>query len=212
MIQKARIVFSEFDIIGVGTVGEDTLMCFNPPLNKMEHWGRNKKLMEDSFENYIYQIDSDSDEDFDNLNNDYYQEYCVCGTGRSSFYALQNRVTSKRVCPIGCVCIWKIADPDTAQILTESNKIIEKYNVTKEKRRVLKEKKRIREELRLMRLEDKHKKTNKKRKCDSDCPCFELRELNKKQLDPLLFNIKQINTKQYIYDMMLAMQIEHKFV
>ena len=68
-----------------------------------------------------------------------------------------------------------------------------------------------------MRLEDKPKiekakKTNKKRKCDSDCPCFELRELNKKQLDPLLFNIKQINTKQYIYDMMLAMQIDHKFV
>ena len=116
------------------------------------------------------------------------------------------------MCPIGCVCIWKIADPDTAQILTESNKIIEKYNVTKEKRRVLKEKKRIREELRFMRLEEKHKKTNKKRKCDSDCPCFELRELNKKQLDPLLFNIKQLNSKQYINDMMLAMQIEHKFV
>ena len=37
LIQKARIVFSEFDIIGVGTVGEDTLICFNPPLNKMEH-------------------------------------------------------------------------------------------------------------------------------------------------------------------------------
>ena len=69
----------------------------------------------------------------------------------------------------------------------------------------------------LMRLEDKPKientkKTNKKRKCASDCPCFELRELNKKQLDPLLFNIKQLNSKQYINDMMLAMQIDHKFV
>ena len=57
----------------------------------------------------------------------------------SSSYALRNRVTLKRVCPIGRVCIWKIADPDRAQILKESNKIIEKYNVTKEKRRVLRE-------------------------------------------------------------------------
>ena len=82
---------------------------------------------------------------------------------------------------------------------------------------MLKEKKRIREELMLMRLEDKTKIektkiTSKKRKCDSDCPCLELCELNKKQLDPLLFNIKQINSKQYIDDMMLAMQIAHKFV
>ena len=58
----------------------------------------------------------------------------------------------------------------------------------------------------------KAKKTSKKRKCALDCPYFELRELNKKHLDPLLFNIKQINSKQYIDDMMLAMQIAHKFV
>ena len=116
------------------------------------------------------------------------------------------------MCPIGCVCIWKIADPDTAQILKECNKIIEKCNVTKEKRRVLREKKRIQEELRLKRLEDKPKtvkakKTSKKRKCASDCPCLEVHELNKKQLDPLLLNIKQINSKQYIDDMMHAIQI-----
>ena len=181
----------------------------------MEYWKHNKKLMESSFKCCIHD-DSDSEEE-NNPNDDYKRVTCVCGTKIKIFYALRNCVTSKYVCPIGCVCIWKIADPDTAQILTESNKIIEKYNATKEKRRVLREKKRIHEELMLMRLEDKPKiestkKTNKKRKYSSDCPFFELRELNKKQLDPLLFNIKQINSKQYIYDMMLAMQIEHKFV
>ena len=35
LIQKARTVSSEFDIIEVGTVGEDMLLRFNPPLNKM---------------------------------------------------------------------------------------------------------------------------------------------------------------------------------
>ena len=144
LIQKACTVFSEFDIIEVGTVGNPLVFCFNPPLNKMEYWGRNKKLMEDSFKCSIHD-DSDSEED-DNPNNDYNRKTCVCNTKIKIFYALENRVTSKHVCPIGCVCIWKIADPDTAQILTESNKIIEKYNVTKEKRRVLREKKRIREE------------------------------------------------------------------
>ena len=96
--------------------------------------------MEYSFECSIYD-DSDSEEDDDNPNDDYYRETCVCGTEISSFYAFRNRVTLKRVCPIGRVCVWKIADPDTAQILKEFNKIIEKYNVTKEKRRVLREKK-----------------------------------------------------------------------
>ena len=38
LIQKARTVFSEFDIIEVGTVGNPLVFCFNPPLNKMEHW------------------------------------------------------------------------------------------------------------------------------------------------------------------------------
>ena len=120
VIQKARTVFSEFDIIQVGFVGRSKFLRFNPPLNQMEYWFCNKRLLKSSFKCSIH-YDSDSEKD-DNPNNDYNRKTCVCGTKIKLFYALENRVTSKHVCPIGCVCIWKIADPDTAQIIREFEK------------------------------------------------------------------------------------------
>ena len=113
-------MFSEFDIIQVGFVGTSQVLRFNPPLNQMEFWFRNKRLLKSSFKCSIH-YDSDSEED-DNPKNDNNRKTCVCGTKIKLFYALENRVTSKHVCPIGCVCIWKIADPDTAQIIKESKK------------------------------------------------------------------------------------------
>ena len=54
---------------------------------------------------------SDSEEEDNDPYNDYNRVTCVCNTKTKFFYALQNPVISKHVCPIdiGCFCIWKIS-------------------------------------------------------------------------------------------------------
>ena len=205
LIYKARVVFSEFDIVECGK-DATMLLTFDPPLNSLKDLQANMQRIREILMNFPDEQEHANDvEGYD---------HCQCDTAIRYYFALKNRVTSQRVCPIGRVCIIKFADTDTARILTEANKIFESYYSTKEKK---KEKKRMKEELMLMRQHDKPKKvkvkkTNKRKKCASDCVCYELRDLNKHQLDPLLFNIKQINTKAYIDDMMSAMQIDHKTV
>lgn len=73
---------------------------------------------------------------------------------------------------------------------------------------VSEEKKRIQEELKLMRFEDK---IIRKRKtvCNYDCPCKRIAFTNKTRLDPLLFDIRKINSKPYMDDYMKALGISH---
>ena len=59
-----------------------------------------------------------------------------------------------------------------------------------------------------MRLEDKVIR-KKKAVCNYDCYCKLIAHVNSQQLDPLLFNISKINTKQYINDCMKALGFTH---
>ena len=60
------------------------------------------------------------------------------------------------------------------------------------------------EECKLMRLEDKVVK-RKKTICNYDCNCKLIASINSVQLDPLLFDIDKINSKQY----MKALGLKH---
>ena len=95
VIQKARTVFSEFDIIQVGFVGRSKFLRFNPPLNQMEYWFCNKRLLKYSFKCSIH-YDSDSEEE-DNEYNDYNRKTCVCGT-KINFSMLLRIVLLQNMC------------------------------------------------------------------------------------------------------------------
>ena len=194
-ICKARIVFSEFDIIEYG-VNLSKMTKFNPPLNSLEH-------LEDNLEQIKRFLQLLYNKNFK------YTSTCPCGTPIHHMFTIRNRVTLKQVSPIGRICIMKFSDTDTARIMTEVSKTIEKYYVTEEKD----EKRKMKEELKLMRLEDKVDKVKVKKaktqQCAYDCPCFQLRELNKKQSDPLLFDMNRTNSKPYID---VRLEIRHKYV
>ena len=67
-----------------------------------------------------------------------------------------------------------------------------------------------------MRLENKTihicKKTRKRKKCSDECVCKRIAVLNKKQLDPLLFDKKTVNSRKYMDDYMNALSLSHEFI
>ena len=52
--------------------------------------------------------------------------------------------------------------------------------------------------------------TRKRKKCSDECICKRIAVLNKKQLDPLLFDIKTVNSKKYMDDYMNALGLSHQ--
>ena len=63
-------------------------------------------------------------------------------------------------------------------------------------------------ELKAMRMEDKVVR-RKKAICNYDCPCKLIAAVNSFRLDPLLFNIRKINSKPYMNDYMKALGLVH---
>ena len=93
---------------------------------------------------------------------------------------------------------------------SKSDKI--KQEKAMEKKIMLLEEKQRLMELKLMRLEDKTiRVTRKRKKCSDECICKRIAVLNKKQLDPLLFDIKTVNSKKYMDDYMNALGLSHDY-
>ena len=156
--------------------------------------------------------------------------YCECGTQIIHQFEVTNRITNKKVFPIGRICIMKFADTTTLEIMKDVGKAISKYtcSIEKQKRQrelnlmrledkplqhySCKKLKRTRKieitECKLMRLEDKVIK-RKKIICNYDCICKLIASINSIELDPLLFDINKINSKQYMNDYMKALGLKH---
>ena len=128
-ICKARIVFSEFDIIEYG-VNLSKMTKFNPPLNSLEH-------LEDNLEQIKRFLQLLYNKNFK------YTSTCPCGTPIHHMFTIRNRVTLKQVSPIGRICIMKFSDTDTARIMTEVSKTIEKILRDRRKRRKTKNERRV---------------------------------------------------------------------
>ena len=182
---KARFVFSEFDITGYAFNGE--FSHFKQPLNYGIHLMENlekikKKLLEEKEETRKI-------------------GHCHCGTRISHQFEVRSRITNKNVYPVGRICIMKFADTDILEIMKQVGQLIIKHNCSKEK-------KRRQMELKAMRQEDKVIR-KKKRVCNYDCCCKLIAHVNSQSLDPLLFDIRKINTKKYMNDYMKALGFTH---
>ena len=127
-------------------------------------------------------------------------DQCKCTVKIKHKFQVKNRKTGKEIFPIGRICIMKFAytDTDTLKIMEKVSKLI----------MVSEEKRRVHLELKLMRLEDKVVR-KKHVVCNYDCLCKLIASTNKIQLDPLLFDIQKINSKQYMNDYMKALGLGH---
>ena len=186
---KALVVFSEFDITGYA-LGASEIIPFDPPLNSSAHVEDNLKKIKQ----FLIKIGG----------NLYYTlgefDECKCTVKIKHKFQVKNRITGKEIFPIGRICIMKFAytDTDTLKIMEKVSKLI----------MVSEEKRRVHLELKLMRLEDKVVR-KKHVVCNYDCPCKLIASTNKIQLDPLLFDITKINSKQYMNDYMKALGLGH---
>ena len=207
--EKARIMFSEFDITGY-VCGVDQWKYFDPPLNSYKDMKQNLEKIK----RFIYSNEAEKE----------FQENakteCHCTTPILHQFEVTSRVTNKKVFPIGNVCIMKFADTNTFEIMKRVSNVLmkSKSDIIKQKKAMEKkimslEEKQRKTELKLMRLEDKKirtcKKSRKRKKCSTDCVCKRIAVLNKKQLDPLLFDIQTVNSKKYMDDYMNALGLSH---
>jgi len=203
--EKARIMCSEFDITGY-VCGADQWKYFDPPLNSYKDLKQNLKKIK----RFIYSNEPEK-ECQENAKTE-----CHCTTPILHQFEVTSRVTNKKVFPIGNVCIMKFADTNTLEIMKQVSNVLMKSKSDKIKQKKAMEEKQRVMELKLMRLEDKKirvcKKTRKRKKCSDECVCKRIAVLNKKQLDPLLFDIKTVNSKKYMDDYMNALGLSHEFI
>jgi len=205
--EKARIMFSEFDITGY-VCGADQWKYFDPPLNSYKDLKQNLKKIR----HFVYSNESEKEYE-ENAKTE-----CHCTTPILHQFEVTSRITNKKVFPIGKVCIMKFADTNTLEIMKQVSNILMKSKSVKIKQKIaiekkimlLEEKQRLME-LKLMRLEDKTIRTRKRKKCSDECVCKRIAVLNKKQLDPLLFDIKTVNSKKYMDDYINALGLSHDY-
>ena len=186
---KARVVFSEFDITGYSFNGR--FKPIQPPLNSYIHLTNNLKEIKD----FLLEEEEHQNSETGKL------ERCHCNTPIVHKFEVRSRITTKNVYPVGRVCIMKFADTDTLQIMKQVSQVIIKHSCSNEK-------KRRQLELKAMRQEDKIIR-KKKRVCNYDCYCKLIAHVNSQSLDPLLFDIRKINTKKYMNDYMKALGFTH---
>ena len=215
---NTRNVFSEFDITAYFLYG--SCEHFIPPLNSSTDRKTNIRKIKQ-----FLQTKGSENEYLETGRN----AHCECGIRIIHQFEVTNRMTNKKVFPIGRICIMKFADTTTLEIMKDVGKAIYKYtcSIEKQKRQIelnlmrledkplkklYKKVKRTRKveiaECKLMRLEDKVVK-RKKTICNYDCNCKLIASINSVQLDPLLFDIDKINSKQYMNDYMKALGLKH---
>ena len=199
--EKARIMFSEFDITGY-VCGADQWKYFDPPLNSYKDLKQNLKKIK----RFVNSNESEKEYE-ENAKTE-----CHCTTPILHQFEVTSRVTNKKVFPIGKVCIMKFADTNTLEIMKQVSNVLLKSKIKQKKAMELLEEKQRLMELKLMRLEDKTiRVTRKRKKCSDECICKRIAVLNKKQLDPLLFDIKTVNSKKYMDDYMNALGLSHDY-
>ena len=111
---KACIIFSEFDITGYA-YGSASLQHFTNILNSNEYFQDNMNKIQ----NFISNLQSEylRSCDFDN---------CHCGVQILHKFEVTNRITKRKVYPIGRTCILKFANTNTSNIMKKMNRIIQK--------------------------------------------------------------------------------------
>ena len=124
---KAHNVFSEFDITAYYLY--NSCEHFIPPLNSSTDRKTNIRKIKD----FLKTIGSD---------NQYLEtgrnSYCECGTQIIHQFEVTNRITNKKVFPVGRICLMKFADTTTIQIMKDVGKAIMKYtcSIEKQKRQI----------------------------------------------------------------------------
>ena len=111
---KACIIFSEFDITGYA-YGSSSLQHFTNTLNSNEYFRDNMNKIQ----NFLSNLKSEYIKGctFDN---------CHCGVQILHKFEVTNRITKRKVYPIGRTCILKFANTNTSNIMKKMNRIIRK--------------------------------------------------------------------------------------
>ena len=228
---KARVVFSEFDISGY--VFYDSFQRFEPPLNSSAHLKENMEKIKKFLDSMLKEKEC-----LETGRNAYCKcevqiihqfevtsritkkkvfpvgRICIMKFSNTDTLAIMKEVSlviTKHACSKAKkdrqmeLALMRLEDkPPIVSCKKRKQALVENQPKLPFKRATKTET----AELKAMRMEDKVVR-RKKAVCNYDCQCKLIAAVNSFRLDPLLFDIRKINSKPYMIDYMKALGLVH---